>query len=138
MTSNQLGDANELARRFVACKGWRWLPGMRLLVTGTDCAVRLVSSADKTRLLVAHEDDKEGQREDGEVIPDLSDAATRGAILELVREAWGDPYTHCQFVIAELNQPDCWMAIVDFGIGRREFVGRTEIEALLAALEAAP
>ena len=130
MTSNQLGESNELARRFMACGGWRLTPGMRLLVTGTDCAVRLVSSADRSRVLVAHEDDKEGQREDGEVVPDLSDAATIGCILGLVREAWGDPDAGL-FMFGQK-----WDVIVPNKC--EDIFGATQAEALLAALEAAP
>lgn len=137
MTSNQ-GDANELARRFVACKGWRWLGGMAYTMRDdaglcfgrqrmTDGVLGLVA------MIPISVSDRQWEQ-----LPDLSDAATRGCILELCREVWHDPYMHCQFIIAELKQPDCWMAIADCGIGRREFVGRTEIEALLAALEAAP
>ena len=138
MTSNQLGDANELARRFVACKGWRWLPGMLAQSEGQGVARVFHVATDGWISLCGGQPFASPFHTKTLPFPILSDAATRGAILELVREAWGDPYTHCQFVIAELNQPDCWMAIVDFGIGRREFVGRTEIESLLVALEAAP
>ena len=132
-TSNQLGDANELARRFVACKGWRWLPGML-----TTCGNRVYDVGTYAYAIDPVSTDADNGNYMGKWLPDLSDAATRGCILELVRKAWGDPYLHCQYIIAELNQPDCWMAIADCGMARREFVGQTEAEALLAALEAAP
>lgn len=129
--TDHLGGANELARRFVACKGWRYRQGM-VLSDGT-VVVRVAANGQP----VVAGGISRGGCALSETLPDLSDAATRGAILQLVREAWGDPCMHCQFIIAELNEPDCWMAIADCGIARREFVGRTEAEALLAALEAA-
>jgi hypothetical protein len=62
--------------------------------------------------------------------PDLTDPATLGCLLALVREAWGDPSMHCA--------PDLesgWWTL--WGIKHDERAP-TEAAALVAALEAAP
>jgi hypothetical protein len=51
----------ELSKRAVACRKWRWLPGM------------LCTTA--------------GYRKENGALPDLEDAATLGCLLALVREA---------------------------------------------------
>ena len=69
--------------------------------------------------------------------PDLDDAATLGAVLALVREAWGDPG-----LCAVPNLDGGWIMAValchSMLSGGRYFKGATEAEALIAALEAAP
>ena len=125
MTNSQ-GDANELARRFVACKGWRWVAGM-LATDGWRVAGR---EGDLILWGRGREVTGLSVRSETNGIPDLSDAATRGAILELVREAWGDPATGIY------RHGRRWCVIMG---GRCEdFFADTEAEALLAALEAAP
>ena len=124
-------ELEALGRRAVACEHWRWRQGMSLsdgtiVVRVSD--IRPVVSGGASR----------GGNALSEVYPDLSDPATLGALLGLVREAWQDPYLHCQYVLAELGQPDCWLALTDCGIGSRDFAARTEAEALVCALEAAP
>ena len=59
-------------------------------------------------------------------LPDLTDPATLGCVLALVREAWDDRY-----LCASLSPRKLWM--VD-GWSLHD----TEAEALVAALEAAP
>jgi len=61
-----------------------------------------------------------------DALPDLTDPATLGCLLALVREAWGDRY-----LCASLSPRKLWM--VD-GWSLHD----TEAEALVAALEAAP
>ena len=61
---NMDGDMEDLGRRAVACKGWRWMQGM-LRLTDKDDA-----------------------------LPDLADPATLGCLLALVREAWSNPDLH--------------------------------------------
>lgn len=62
----------ELPRRAVACKGWRWMPGMRL----------------QNGYMLKDEDFPTLGDEYG-WLPDLEDPATMGCLLALVREAWG-------------------------------------------------
>ena len=121
-------ELEALGRRAVACKHWCWLPGVKM-TNGSRMLGRSEIYQSGTVYVADPLDDD---------LPDLSDAATVGALLGLVREAWQDPYLHCQYVLAELGQPDCWIALTDCGIGSREFAAHTEAEALVCALEAAP
>ena len=130
-----------LARRVVACKGWRWLPGTLRL--------RATPPSRRDYLL------REGRvpdcgdpwvYEDWPVIPALTDAATLGCLLALVREAWPDEWT--DYAVPVYNGFDGWTFGViagAFGPGKVTCVftrGETwhpsEAEALVAALEAAP
>jgi hypothetical protein len=130
MTSNQLGDANELARRFVACKGWRWLPGM-LTMDGW----RVYDACGGLCDLVNVDSGILDCKIFGTLLPDLSDAATRGAIFQLVREAWGDQQAYA----IGFRQDVSWTVTLVCPVTDEQFWfdGATEAEALLAALEAA-
>ena len=110
-------DMLDLARRAVACKGWRFMGGM------------LVSDAiGKQRIY----DDVAGEpywSADG-WLPDLTDPATLGCLLALVREAWGPDH------ILETRQ---FRTFGEVYVGEgRCFVHPTLAEALVAALEVAP
>ncbi len=110
MTEEQI----ELAKRAVACKGWRWVPGM-LTTEGMRVVVPCFG------------DDNEPD----DAIPDLTDPASLGCLLALVREAHHEPALYVR-----------WNAVS----GRWEVVSRyrlhndakTEVESLVAALEDAP
>ena len=90
-------EARALGERAVACVRFRWLPGM--LPFG--CMLeRCAEAPPESHLLLfwADEPHEQGQpwwpEEWGgkhPPVPDLRDPATRGAVLELVREAWGGP-----------------------------------------------
>ena len=67
-------DMEELAKRAVACKAWRWMQGMRSTETTLWCGH---SWSDGRRSW-------EGDTEDA--LPDLTDPATLGCLLHLVRE----------------------------------------------------
>jgi len=133
MTEEQIA----LARRAVACKGWRWMPGMRAtegmrviheprLWPDRPSAIRegsWVDTAVPRRLFSDH-------------LPDLTDPATLGCLLALVREAGGDSEMHMAlgakgwvWLTGESRAYDVVMPIN---------AGETEAEALVAALEAAP
>jgi hypothetical protein len=115
----------ELARRAVACKGWRWIPGMRWW-----------TEDDRGRL-----DDfqPEYMGRPHDALPDLTDPATLGCLLHLVREAWGDP-TIVTAATLELGGvrgwvAECWAPQSPL----HTLTPRpTEAAALVAALEAAP
>ena len=104
----------DLGRRAVACKHWRWMRGM---FTNTGF---LIESEPHGRTM-----GKLGRT------PDLTDPATLGCLLALVREAWGESWVHTRRYNSE------WECAVGMP-GNKSFFGATEAEALVAALEAAP
>ena len=115
--------SNDLSKRAVACKHFRWMPGMRAIVPknlpmawGTTRACRIPHSVHPT------------------MVPDLTDPATLGCLLALVREAWGDePGIH-----ARRRGVGIWAVYADPWLKRKPLGrGGTEAEALVAALEAA-
>ena len=65
------------------------------------------------------------------IVPDLSDPATLGCLLALVRIAYGDPSFVVRCVAGLWYEESNTRALVARG-------GDTEAEALVAALEAAP
>ena len=121
-----------LSRRAVACKGWRWMPGMRAVrveeppfvsegfdaskMLGRTCRVYEVSESGSVR-----GSSDTFRTTSTAYAPDLTDAATLGCLLALVREAWGDPTLCTRFADGVWNG----------GYS-------TEAEALVGALEATP
>jgi hypothetical protein len=123
MSTEPLENLEELARRAVACKRWRWMPGMRYQVGGT--VGRLTDSQCKGKLpLVA------------ETLPDLSDPATLGCLLALVREAWSNQKIHMVWLIGGFDTWQPWNTERPLLAPLLKF--DTEAKALVAALEVAP
>lgn len=122
---------NNLAKRAVACKGFRWMAGM--LIADHGAGIRFCWQEDGVLHGAANEGGAWMRVHADRALPDLDDPATRGCLLALVRRAWG-----CQHIVAT---PD----LID-GVGDIEWCvtptqgpslyGFTEAEALVAALEA--
>ena len=134
-----------LSRRAVACRGWRWMPGMqtdskfaRVVTVDIDSGVACAAEEG------ASEDDCYAVWLDGvPVLPDLTDPATLGCVLALVREAWAAPRALVRlsangksfhvFDVDRVTTGGNWAA---FLCGDHRI--QTEAEALVAALESAP
>lgn len=125
-------DLIDLSRRAVTCPRFRWMPGMGVTrwsgYYGVAATTR-VSVAERDTLWLA-----EGW------LPDLSDPATLGTMIALVREAWRDPRLvaiYCE--AANPGQSEGWA--VQAADNRMPVAGEdyeTEAAALVAALEKAP
>jgi hypothetical protein len=119
----------ELSRRLVACKHFRWMPGMKCdyYVDRHGGFIHSQRCLWKGLPVMEHLDHW----------PDLTDPATLGCLLHLVREAWGDhraAVTYCD----EGWRFEVWNSdnfFPDWPLGK---CFPTEAEALVAALEAAP
>ena len=135
MSTEQLEEIEELARRAVACKRWRWMPGM-LSAKGLR-----VTRRDSDGYVVGYYEDLSYIAECvAGTLPDLSDPATLGCLLALVRKAWGPDAS------VSVNMSGFWAvggATVLSGKGKGASINlgiwkSSELEALVAALEVAP
>ena len=122
-------DMAALGRRAVACPGWRWLPGM--LTVGS---VRLSMPMADPRRIRGIDDygDVVVELLDDLGLPDLSDAATVGCLLALVREAHDDPTAYTEPTSSSRTSP--WRCAAGPMLTAAQ---PTEAEALVVALEAA-
>ena len=132
-------ELETLARRAVACKGWRWMPGM--LAHHPNWRAGRVSHVGLTAVRVAcRYPSPMGGTEWAvpplpitDLLPDLNDPGTLGCMLSLVREAWRNPKGSVYYLAPVETEPG-WFA----EFGARAELYATEAEALVVALEAAP
>jgi hypothetical protein len=134
MTKEQIA----LSRRAVASGRWQWAPG------ALDQFGRRVINVwpDDLGIKWSHLLDNRVVR-DADALPDLSDAATLGCLLALVREAWGcavitsPDYDYDDEEARQGSNVIGWRAVETVrwvSVG----AGATEAEALVVALERAP
>jgi hypothetical protein len=114
---------NGLAMRAAVCMHWRWMPGMQ------SCLGRVLLKKGRTYKSSADLYLPGGGSPGNSLLPDLTDPATMGCLLVLVREAWSKPYAH----VFRLLDGTGWVCNAG-----RPIMGATEAEALVAALEEAP
>ena len=136
-------DADELGRRALACKHWRWIDGMTVHGLPT---YRVVSNNCDGHTYRTDGYDSDSLRD---CVPDLDDPATMGCLLYLVREAWPDEWT--DYAVPVHNGFDGWtFGVITRNAGPGQINVTTvfassvfpwhpsEAAALVAALEAAP
>jgi hypothetical protein len=132
MNRTQLEDANNAkwapARSAVACKAWRWMPGMLL-----DGGLRIVGFCPEG-FAYGHSATA-GHRVwiDEQAMPDLADPATLGCLLALVREAWGA----CVHVAPDTGWHVRRAVLPNGSTINLGIIADTEAAALVAALQAA-
>jgi hypothetical protein len=128
-------DLIKLGQRAVACKGWRWMPGMptsnrgRVLAVDKDGSCRLEFGSEEVPFWCTPETMRK-------MTPCLTDPATLGCLLALVREAWGMP---TGITVSYSSDEGLW-GVSWCGATHGGWCGRgkTEAEALVDALEGAP
>ena len=134
-------DKIELAKRAVACRGWRWMPGMRARGCGDSGVVTNVwfdpDTHQTTDIYVSYDEEcgscQHAAPDYDQCLPDLTDPATLGCLLALVREAWG------QDDMGASRYRERWCVEFTPQEGQHyAFYGSSEAEALVYALEAAP
>lgn len=108
---------DEMAQRAVACKHWRWMPGMLAMDTG----LRLDEMTDCWE----------------SELPDLDDPATLGCLLALVAEAHGVTLLDVHVVGTATGSASVWCVRLGESSDRLSD-GPNKCAALVAALEAAP
>jgi hypothetical protein len=139
-----------LGKRAAACKGWRWMPGMRgvrsffhpSLGEHVTVNVRIESSLDvelietpsrSQELVSSAHCTVSGWTKVSDLLPDLTDPATLGCLLALVREAWGMPTGITVTYSSDLGLwRVSWSGATHGGWCGQ---GKTEAEALINALE---
>jgi hypothetical protein len=127
MTEEQI----ELGRRAVACKGWRWIPGM--LARDAGWVLHRIQD-DGSALDLSDDILERGWGYSTETLrPIFDDPATLGGLLALVREAMSAETLY--------TRPTRTGWTIMMGSGKnlgKVSDGTTEAEALVAALEDAP
>ena len=135
---------SDLAKRAVACAGWRWVPGMLVAGIGAlSIGMGRVVDVSAAGFPVYRDGYGRLQVVPG-ALPDFADPATCGCLLALVREAWGDERLHITPPARDRGHrfasPDwiTWKPRTHPTMNSVAGRGATEAEALVAALEAAP
>jgi hypothetical protein len=145
MTEEQIA----LAKRAVACKGWRWMSGMLrgdgFRCTWVDEDERELAAPTWCANGIEWMNSRTGSKD----LPDLTDPATLGCLLALVRDAYGDSalYVRLSDTTRQSDGVRAW-EVLGWISAERSRDGRggswrgwgyvSEAEALVAALEAAP
>lgn len=126
MTDEEL----KIARALVKCSAWKWLPGMLLrdLTRSKRGRVHKVGNDWVVYFGINSESRYRCETVGYSVVPDITDPATLGCIVRLVRDARSAPSA------STLKVSTGWSVWSDKRLG----LGRTEAEALLRALQAAP
>jgi hypothetical protein len=139
----------DLGLRAVACKHWRWMPGM---ITHSGERVFAVDNKENVKhIFVLTPGQFVRSLRADERVPRIDDPATLGCLLALVREAWtrdADFNEWVAYAVPIFDGLETWR--VGCFTGEQKMIAicnmstmkpvdaSTEAEALVAALEAAP
>jgi len=139
---------SDLAKRAIACKGWRWMPGMRghdrgktfvvISAARDSYTVRFdlpVKQPRRRRPLDLWRFERSGGPP---ALPDLTDPATLGCFLALVAQAHGVSLDDAQVVRTTGRVWSVWVFRPDGSPWRVATHEPSRDEALVVALEAAP
>ena len=121
------------SRRAVAA-GWKWQAGALTVSGWRVCTI----GANKAGAQVLEQADGEYWIPAAAELPDFTDAATRGVLLEQVRERCGEPLAHV--TVHRWHGVNTWTAFIPTRATPcwLTFNAPSETAALVAALEAAP
>jgi len=120
-----------LARRAVSCPRWRWMPGMFTIARG-----RIVRR-DNDGYTLAYYRGGHAYVLEPDDLPDLTDPATLGCLLALVRESWGQT-AYTMYYHSRWMSCGRWTLCADRDQEVDPGDDVTEAGALVCALEAAP
>ena len=131
--------SQDLARRAIACRHWRWMPGMLTLPFHEDDDRSLPECHPAWRVSRAGIAVPWAHDPTWGALPDLTDPATLGCLLALVREAWEDGGLITRRKVRR-SGVSWWVVFYDADQGRMRSTREqpTEAAALIAALESAP
>jgi len=141
-------EETKIARAFVACSRWQWMPGMLCVkpvgIPGGPhggMGYQPLASVRVTKVTLHPARLSMGAYDWSPVgcLPDITDPATLGCILRLVRDATGDPGLHLRCTLPYVPSYTAslpWLACSGRGQRLTER-HHTEAEALLQVLQAA-
>lgn len=136
-------SSKTLEERAVSCSRWLWMPGMLVLGTTTDYSPAGTQEVSGKFIVTSVADGKPYFNLEviRDPVPDLSYPSVAGCILHMVRATWtGVPATtarHWSWFEPERRSKYSWSCSYSSGDGFYQSHGQSEVEALIAALEAA-
>jgi len=133
-------EETKIARAFVGCGRWKWLPGMldtnggRMVDPGKLLTVRKRVGGILGETWQLHCNPADYISGESEALPDITDPATLGCIRHIVVDVLGI----VDWDLTQAGSAGWYFGFVTLGGDDFDFWGNTEAEPLLRALQAAP